>query len=117
MNITEDSSVFLESGQSSISLSRSASRQQQLVIRKAFIATYRGPANLVVSPDAEPAHRTLGCFMRCYVVVVILGISCLSSFSQSVNVTPKFKKSPSDAEVLLAKTKALYDTPFQSGTH
>ena len=53
--------------------------------------------------------------MRCYVVIVVLAISCLSSLSQSVNVTPKIKKAPSDAEVLLAKTKALYDTPFQSG--
>jgi len=53
--------------------------------------------------------------MRRYVVTAILGISCLSSFSQSLKVAPKIAKSPSDAEVLLAKTKALYDTPFRSG--
>jgi hypothetical protein len=46
-----------------------------------------------------------------YFLIAILGISCISSFCQ----TPKFAKSPGDAEVLLAKTKALYDTPFQSG--
>ena len=46
-----------------------------------------------------------------YFLIAILGISCVTSFCQS----PKFAKSPSDAEGLLAKTKALYDTPFQSG--
>ncbi len=44
-------------------------------------------------------------------LTAILGISCLTSFCQS----PKFAKSTSDAEGLLAKTKALYDTPFQAG--
>jgi len=53
--------------------------------------------------------------MHRYVVITILGISCAFSFSQSIKVTPKIAKSPSDAEVLLAKTKALYDTPFRSG--
>jgi hypothetical protein len=43
--------------------------------------------------------------------LAILGISCVTSFCQS----PKFAGSPSDAEGLLAKTKVLYDTPFQSG--
>ena len=46
-----------------------------------------------------------------YFLTGILGISCVTSLCQ----TPKFAKSPSDAEGLLAKTKALYDTPFQSG--
>jgi hypothetical protein len=46
-----------------------------------------------------------------YFLTAVLGISCLTSFCQS----PKFAKFPSDAEGLLAKTKALYDTPFQSG--
>jgi hypothetical protein len=46
-----------------------------------------------------------------YFLIAVLGMSCVSSFCQS----PKLAKSPSDAEVLLAKTKALYDTPFQSG--
>ena len=46
-----------------------------------------------------------------YLLITILGILCVTSFCQS----PKLAKSPSDAEVLLAKTKALYDTPFQSG--
>ncbi|MEG9434717.1 hypothetical protein JAO29_00765 [Edaphobacter sp. HDX4] len=53
--------------------------------------------------------------MRRSVMIAILGISCVSSYSQSVKVTPKTAKSPSDAEALLAKTKALYDTPFQMG--
>jgi hypothetical protein len=53
--------------------------------------------------------------MHRYAVITILGISCASSFSQSIKVAPKVAKSPSDAEVLLAKTKALYDTPFRSG--
>jgi hypothetical protein len=60
-------------------------------------------------------HRAVACVMRYCVVIAVLGISCASSFSQSVKVTPKIAKSPSDAEVLLAKTKALYDTPFQLG--
>jgi hypothetical protein len=46
-----------------------------------------------------------------YFLIAILGISCVTSFCQS----PKFAKSPSDAEGLLAKTRALYDTPFRSG--
>jgi hypothetical protein len=46
-----------------------------------------------------------------YFLITILGISCVTSFCQS----PKIAKSPSDAEGLLGKTKALYDTPFQSG--
>jgi hypothetical protein len=50
-----------------------------------------------------------------YVVIAILEISCASSYSQSLKVAPRIATSPSDAEVLLAKTKALYDTPFQSG--
>src|ERR1700744_4055648 len=53
--------------------------------------------------------------MRRCVVIAILGISCVPTFGQSLKVTPKITKSPSDAEVLLAKTKALYDTPFRSG--
>jgi hypothetical protein len=53
--------------------------------------------------------------MRRYVIIAMLGISCVSSFGQSLKVTPKIAKSPSDAEVLLAKTEALYDTPFRSG--
>lgn len=53
--------------------------------------------------------------MRRCVVIAILGISCVSTFGQSLKVTPKIAKSHSDAEVLLAKTKALYDTPFRSG--
>ena len=43
--------------------------------------------------------------------VAILGTLCVSSFCQS----PKLAKPPGDAEVLLAKTEALYDTPFRSG--
>ncbi len=50
-----------------------------------------------------------------YVVIAILGISCVSSFSQSLKITPRIRQSPSGAEVLLAKTTALYDTPFRSG--
>jgi hypothetical protein len=46
-----------------------------------------------------------------YYLIAIFGISCITSSCQS----PKFAKSASDAEVLLAKAKALYDTPFQSG--
>ncbi len=49
--------------------------------------------------------------MRRYFLIATLGISCVTSFCQS----PKFAKSPSDAQGLLAKTKALYDTPFRSG--
>jgi len=49
--------------------------------------------------------------MHRYFLIAILGISCVTSFSQS----PKIAKSPGDAEGLLAKTKALYDTPFRSG--
>ena len=70
---------------------------------------------LVLSLDAELVHRAVAWVMRHYVVIAILGISCVSSFSQSMKVAPKIAKSPSDAEVLLAKTKALYDTPFRSG--
>lgn len=44
-------------------------------------------------------------------LTAIIVISCVTSFCQS----PKFASSPSEAEVLLAKTKALYDTPFQTG--
>jgi hypothetical protein len=43
-------------------------------------------------------------------LVAIFGFSCVSLLCQ----TPKFVKSSSDAELLLAKTKALYDTPFRS---
>ena len=46
-----------------------------------------------------------------YFLLAILWISWVSSFCQS----PTVEKSPGDAEVLLAKTKALYDTPFRSG--
>jgi hypothetical protein len=53
--------------------------------------------------------------MHRYTLIAILGISCVSSFSQSLKVVPQITKSPSDAEVLLTKTKALYDTPFRSG--
>jgi hypothetical protein len=53
--------------------------------------------------------------MQRYIVIIAFWISLASSFSQSVIVTPKVTKSPSDAEVLLAKTTALYDTPFRSG--
>lgn len=60
-------------------------------------------------------RRTLACVMGRYFVVAIIGILCVSSFGQSVKVSPKIANSPSDAEVLLAKTKALYDTPFRSG--
>jgi hypothetical protein len=60
-------------------------------------------------------HRAVAWVMHRFVVIAILGISCGSSFSQSLNVAPKIAKSPSDAEVLLTKTKALYDTPFRSG--
>jgi hypothetical protein len=44
-------------------------------------------------------------------LTAILWISCVGSFCQS----PKIAKSPNNAEGLLTKTKALYDTPFQSG--
>ena len=44
-------------------------------------------------------------------VIALLWISCVTSFCQS----PKLLTSSSDAEGLLAKTRALYDTPFQSG--
>ena len=44
-------------------------------------------------------------------IIAILGISCIALSGQS----PKLAKSPSDSEMLLAKAKALYDTPFQSG--
>ncbi len=53
--------------------------------------------------------------MRRFVMIAFLGISCVSSYSQSVEVAPKITKSPSGADALLAKTKALYDTPFQMG--
>lgn len=53
--------------------------------------------------------------MRRYGVMTIFGMLCVSSFAQSPKVAPKIAKSSSDAEVLLAKTKALYDTPFRSG--
>lgn len=53
--------------------------------------------------------------MRRYVVITIFGMLCVSSLGQSLKVAPKIAKSSSDAEVLLAKTKALYDTPFRSG--
>ena len=43
--------------------------------------------------------------------VAILGLSYATSFGQS----PKVARAPGDAERLLAKTKALYDTPFRSG--
>jgi hypothetical protein len=46
-----------------------------------------------------------------YLLIAILGIPCGISLCQS----PTIAKSPSEAEGLLAKTKALYDTPFQSG--
>jgi len=46
-----------------------------------------------------------------YLLATILGLSCITSFCQSTKAT----KAPSDAEALLAKTKALYDTPFRSG--
>jgi hypothetical protein len=46
-----------------------------------------------------------------YFLIAILGVSCVTSFCQS----PVIAKSPGDADGLLAKTKALYDTPFQSG--
>ena len=46
-----------------------------------------------------------------FFLIAILCISCVASFCQS----PKLVKSPSDAEGLLTKTKALYDTPFRSG--
>lgn len=77
--------------------------------------TYACLAHLVLNPDAELMHRAVAWGMRRYVVIAILGISCVSSFSQSLKVAPKISKSPSDAEVLLTKTKALYDTPFGSG--
>ena len=48
-------------------------------------------------------------------MIAILGISCVSWYSQSVEIAPKIAKSPSDADALLAKAKALYDTPFQMG--
>jgi hypothetical protein len=44
-------------------------------------------------------------------LIVVLGISCVNSFCQS----PKIANSPGEAEGLLAKTKALYDTPFRAG--
>jgi hypothetical protein len=46
-----------------------------------------------------------------YMLIAVLGLSCFPSFCQSPTIT----KSPSEAEGLLAKTKALYDTPFQAG--
>jgi hypothetical protein len=46
-----------------------------------------------------------------YFLIAILAISYVTSFCQS----PKIAKSSSDAERLLAKTKALYDTPFRAG--
>jgi hypothetical protein len=46
-----------------------------------------------------------------YVFIVILWVSCVTSFCQS----PKFARSASEDETLLAKTKALYDTPFRTG--
>ena len=46
-----------------------------------------------------------------YFVIAILAISYVTSFCQS----PKISRSPSEAVALLAKTKALYDTPFQAG--
>jgi hypothetical protein len=60
-------------------------------------------------------HRTVAWVMHRYVVIAILGILCVSSFSQSLKLAPKIANSPNDAEVLLAKTKALYNTPFRSG--
>lgn len=44
-------------------------------------------------------------------LVAILWISSVTTFCQS----PKLAKSSTDAEGLLTKTKALYDTPFRSG--
>jgi hypothetical protein len=49
--------------------------------------------------------------MRRYFVIAVLAISCVTAFCQS----PKIERSPSEAVALLAKTKALYDTPFQAG--
>jgi hypothetical protein len=49
--------------------------------------------------------------MHRYLLIAILGTSCITSFCQTQQST----KSPGDAEGLLAKTKALYDTPFRSG--
>lgn len=46
-----------------------------------------------------------------FFLIAILWISCVTSFCQS----PKLSRSPSDAEGLLTKARALYDTPFQSG--
>jgi len=46
-----------------------------------------------------------------YFLIAILAISYVTSFSQS----PKVAKSPSEAAALLAKTEALYDTPFRAG--
>ncbi len=46
-----------------------------------------------------------------FCLTAIFGLSCVPSFCQS----PKFAKAPSEAAGLLAKTKALYDTPFRSG--
>jgi hypothetical protein len=49
--------------------------------------------------------------MHRYFLIAILGTSSVTSFRQS----PKSATSPSDAEGLPAKTKALYDTPFRPG--
>ncbi|AEU36624.1 hypothetical protein [Granulicella mallensis] len=46
-----------------------------------------------------------------YLLIAILAISYVTSFCQS----PKVARSPSEAVALLAKTKALYDTPFRAG--
>jgi hypothetical protein len=46
-----------------------------------------------------------------YFLIAILAISYVTSFCQS----PKVARSPSEAVALLAKTKALYDTPFRAG--
>src|ERR1700710_1341107 len=47
---------------------------------------------------------------RCF-LIAILAISYVTLFCQS----PKVERSPSEAVALLAKTKALYDTPFRTG--
>jgi hypothetical protein len=44
-------------------------------------------------------------------LIAILAISYVTSFCQS----PKVARYPSEAVALLAKTKALYDTPFRAG--
>jgi hypothetical protein len=44
-------------------------------------------------------------------LIALVGVSCATSLCQS----PKIAESPGDAEILLAKTEALYDTPFRSG--